>query len=658
MDLETPITKTDVDVSIVRINESILHPKHVAPNQHDLCAPRGATITRLWNTEANVTTTKNSTSSSSSSTSTVVQTSQFLVLGGSRSEATTSADTSWTIPSHSLIGHHGDAHSTSTIARLLTRDLVRQRKRNSRWDVYENLTLGARQTQELMESHVATFYGHSTVLFGNENFVVVYGGATADNMLLPEGVNAWVLWLGEPNQGGLQRWAEQGRRSGLGGGRGAGSGSGSGSARKSSATTATAAATTTSTRADMELPGDDEGSGRSGGDRSDRTTTSGTSDTSGGSDSDLSGSTRFHPVGLDLRSKGNEELIANHPRSSLRWEYVSIQWPEAEGSDANAERIGHACARYGEWLYVLGGCAEAHQYKADVFRIRMGEKVLNSSGQFTQFAFQNEGGCQYERCDPVQKYAALRRHMMTPRSGHTVMSRGSNMYIYGGGTDGFVVDRAMYVFDAESYVVVVVLLLLLFFLFETFLGNSLSYFSFVADLFSLLFLFLLYLRYAWNCLDIEGPIPPGRFNHAACMAGGSLANKMVISGGIGNIRPTAEDVLKYQKKMKNSRERREEPDLQHRDRVLSDVWTFDFTAKVWSEIKVPGMAPMYGHLMCMYDNRDTKMFLYGGGDSNEGGHSLEIDLVPSWSQKQKKARKRMESKSKKSSTTKIAPRRK
>ena len=474
MDLETPITKTDVDVSIVRINETVLHPKHVAPNQHDLCAPRGATITRLWNTEANVTTTRNS----GGSTSTVVQTSQFLVLGGSRSEATTSADTSWTIPSHSLIGHHGDAHSTSTIARLLTRDLVRQRKRNSRWNVYENLTLGARQTQELMESHVATFYGHSTVLFGNENFVVVYGGATADNMLLPEGVNAWVLWLGEPNQGGLQRWAEQGRRSGLGGGRGAGSGSGSASARKSSATTATAA-TTTSTRADMELPGDDEGSERSGGDRSDRTTTSGTSDTSGGSDSDTSGSTRFHPVGLDLRSKGNEELIANHPRSSLRWEYVSIQWPEAEGSDANAERIGHACARYGEWLYVLGGCAEAHQYKADVFRIRMGAKVLNSSGQFTQFAFQNEGGCQYERCDPVQKYSLLRRHMMTPRSGHTVMSRGSNMYIYGGGTDGFVVDRAMFVFDAESYV-----------FFRNFFGTVLSYFSFVANLLSLLFFLL------------------------------------------------------------------------------------------------------------------------------------------------------------------------
>ena len=109
----------------------------------------------------------------------------------------------------------------------------------------------------------------------------------------------------------------------------------------------------------------------------------------------------------------------------------------------------------------------------------MGAKVLNSSGQFTQFAFQNEGGCQYERCDPVQKYSVLRRHMMTPRSGHTVMSRGSNMYIYGGGTDGFVVDRAMFVFDAESYV-----------FFRNFFGTVLSYFSFVANLLSLLFFLL------------------------------------------------------------------------------------------------------------------------------------------------------------------------
>ena len=42
-----------------------------------------------------------------------------------------------------------------------------------------------------------TEYGHTTTLFADENMVVVYGGATADEMLLPQGDNVWILWLGK-----------------------------------------------------------------------------------------------------------------------------------------------------------------------------------------------------------------------------------------------------------------------------------------------------------------------------------------------------------------------------------------------------------------------------------------------------------------------------
>lgn len=152
--------------------------------------------------------------------------------------------------------------------------------------------------------------------------------------------------------------------------------------------------------------------------------------------------------------------------------------------------------------------------------------------------------------------------------------------------------------------------------------------------------------YVWTNVETEGATPPGRYNHAACMAGGSLANKLIISGGIGNLRPTEEDVKKYfRAKQKNVMT---PTPVQFKDRVLHDVWTFDLSGKIWSEVGVPDMSPMYGHLMCMFDNRDTKLFLYGGGDdSNKIGHSLEIDLVPSWSKKHKDGKKKLKSKKKK-----------
>ena len=76
--------------------------------------------------------------------------------------------------------------------------------------------------------------------------------------------------------------------------------------------------------------------------------------------------------------------------------------------------------------------------------------------------------------------------------------------------------------------------------------------------------------------------------------------------------------------------------------------------KVWSEVGVPDMSPIYGHLMSMYDNRDTKLLLYGGGDTKsskfqEKGHSFEIDLVPSWSQKHRDGKKRLGNQEKKRS---------
>lgn len=220
----------------------------------------------------------------------------------------------------------------------------------------------------------------------------------------------------------------------------------------------------------------------------------------------------------------------------------------------------------------------------------------------------------YEKCQPTsQTFPELVQNMMTPRCGHSVTSRseqgggqssGSNVYIYGGGTDGFVEDSEMYCFDLDTFV--------------------------------------------WTRMQIDGPIPPGRYNHAACMARGSVANKIIISGGIGNVRPTEEDVAKYTRAMRQNI-MTAPPNHMH-DHVLNDVWTFDLSHNVWSQVGVPNMIPMYNHLMCTFDNKDTKLFLYGGhgnsrgsGDGNKKsiGHSIEIDLVPSWSRKHRRGKNKV-----------------
>ena len=202
--------------------------------------------------------------------------------------------------------------------------------------------------------------------------------------------------------------------------------------------------------------GDSDGKSGARSDRSDKTTTSGSSgDTSGGSDSDIGNNNRFHPVGVDLRTDGqhndsNDTTNKNakkkkkkkiqklpHPRTKMKWEMININWPDETNADedANGDRIGHACAKYGEWLYVIGGCATGHTYKSDIFKLHVSELDVNNNNNF---AFQSTPGCTYERCDPVQKYDDLYYNMMTPRAGHTVTARGSNFYIYGGGMDGFV----------------------------------------------------------------------------------------------------------------------------------------------------------------------------------------------------------------------------
>ena len=62
------------------------------------------------------------------------------------------------------------------------------------------------------------------------------------------------------------------------------------------------------------------------------------------------------------------------------------------------------------------------------------------------------------------------------------------------------------------------------------------------------------------------------------MARGSLANKIIVSGGIGNVRPTMEDIKKYKKDQKDNE--RIAPPNHMQDVVLSDVWTFDLSQKI------------------------------------------------------------------------------
>ena len=203
LDLNTPIEKKDVIIHLANINETE-HVAHVLPIQSSLCAPRGATITRLWNTETHLLPKvlkdegENKEENEDARKKKTIQTAQFLILGGSRSTAAASAESSWT--SHDMIGMHdkpNDTQSSKNIARLLTRNLIKNKKKNTNWQLYQNLTLKKEQIVELAEVNIHTFYGHTTTLFADENMVVVYGGATADEMLLPQGDNVWILWLGK-----------------------------------------------------------------------------------------------------------------------------------------------------------------------------------------------------------------------------------------------------------------------------------------------------------------------------------------------------------------------------------------------------------------------------------------------------------------------------
>ena len=506
LDLATPISKVNVTMHIGKV-----HQYEHSPRVEDLCAPRGATVTRIWNTktlknkasskkktetdpegknEANAANAANEENQTNDENATV-ETAQFIVVGGSRCGATNQMDTSWTIPLDTLIGYHGDVHATQCITRLLTRDL----KKKDKWEIWENITCAPNtnmgkdqykyskhktnykdataerelhyktpeqkaQISELIDEQISTFCGHTATLFADQNMLVVYGGATAENMLMPQGDNCWVLWLGDRNKGGVQGWK---RNIILGS-----SGNGGSSSRPNS---------------DMSDASDAEGSNKH--DKSDKTTTSGSE--SGGSDNEMGGTTRFHPVGVDLRAskttkynlsnssskrkstkslKGTSSTAASastmnkilkkelltHPRNKIKWKKVNVKWPINNGNtDANGDRIGHGAASYGPWLYVVGGCTTSAQYKADVFRIKVCETIDDFS--LDDFTFENTEGCTYEKCTPLkQNYSDLLQNIMTPRSGHTVTGRGSKLYVYGGGTDGFVEDQEMYSFDADSYV--------------------------------------------------------------------------------------------------------------------------------------------------------------------------------------------------------------
>ena len=125
LDLATPISKTDVTVHVGEV-----HSYEHSPHTKDLCAPRGATITRVWNTQTlrhnskksndvptNAATTGTTTTTASADNTSVVETAQFIVIGGSRSGASNEMNTSWTVPANTLIGYHGDIHSTQCITR-------------------------------------------------------------------------------------------------------------------------------------------------------------------------------------------------------------------------------------------------------------------------------------------------------------------------------------------------------------------------------------------------------------------------------------------------------------------------------------------------------------------------------------------------------------
>merc|ERR1712196_253525 len=82
---------------------------------------------------------------------------------------------------------------------------------------------------------------------------------------------------------------------------------------------------------------------------------------------------------------------------------------------------------------------------------------------------------------------------------------------------------------------------------------------------------------------------------------------MVVSGGIGNTRAD--------KRMRGRR--------RFADRVLSDLWTFDLGTKTWAEVHVPGLNPMYGHMVATWDDDDQKLMFFGGTASSSRSDSTK-----------------------------------
>ena len=226
---------------------------------------------------------------------------------------------------------------SKTPGKIKTADYHQQDKTKHTISKKDNL-----QIQQLLDDEISTFCGHTTTLFADQNMLVVYGGATAENMLLPQGYNAWVLWLGSPNQGGLHGWKKNIDPLST-----PGSTQNSGSKQKKGYDASVVLPTTSSglssgnkepnTALDSKSP-KSPNSPKS--EKSEKTTTSGSSDV-GGSDNDLGGSNHLHPVGVDLRassvrsqatasfmSKPLKKLLQHHPRTKMRWECVNVQWPE------------------------------------------------------------------------------------------------------------------------------------------------------------------------------------------------------------------------------------------------------------------------------------------------------------------------------------------
>ena len=111
---------------------------------------------------------------------------------------------------------------------------------------------------------------------------------------------------------------------------------------------------------------------------------------------------------------------------------------------------------------------------------------------------------------------------------------------------------------------------------------------------------------------------------------------MLISGGITNMAES------------------QKPLREQKDNVLFDLWTLDLKTMSWSEVVLPKdliSGGMEGHVSCCWDNRDTKVLVFGGSSLERDGngsdrnhHAFEVDLDPSWNVRFRKANKKLNSK--------------